>query len=89
MQCETCHGKGTYHNNLLNENMPCIDCNGSGIMSCCDTAGIYWPKDPDEELINEIALLFFDSMNVPCEPSSYAKAVIKKVRDHDAEKRGV
>lgn len=38
MICETCHGNGRYHNNLLGEMLPCIDCNGSGIMSCCDGA---------------------------------------------------
>jgi hypothetical protein len=80
MICEACHG-------FTPKQMFCQECHGTGIMSCCDTGGAYWPKEPDEELINEIALLFFDSMNVPCVPSDYAKAVIKKVRDYDAAKR--
>lgn len=39
MICETCHGEGVYLNTLLGEIRPCIDCNGSGVSSCCDAAG--------------------------------------------------
>jgi hypothetical protein len=38
----------------------------------------------EDDLINEIALLFGDAMMVRCEPSSYAKSVIAKVRAFDA-----
>jgi hypothetical protein len=34
MRCERCHGKGYFE-----EYYTCSDCNGSGITSCCDTAG--------------------------------------------------
>ena len=36
MICSTCHGTGRYHNNLLGEMLPCIDCNGSGFAYCCE-----------------------------------------------------
>jgi hypothetical protein len=34
MRCEKCHGKGYFEEYYI-----CSDCNGSGITSCCDTAG--------------------------------------------------
>jgi hypothetical protein len=37
----------------------------------------------DDDLINEISLMFADAMTVRCVPSDYAKAVIAKVRVHD------
>jgi hypothetical protein len=36
MRCEVCHGKG-YRS--FEEYYTCVDCNGSGITSCCDMAG--------------------------------------------------
>jgi bifunctional ADP-heptose synthase (sugar kinase/adenylyltransferase) len=37
----------------------------------------------EDELVNEIALVFHDAMSVRCVPSDYAKAVITKVREFD------
>jgi RecJ-like exonuclease len=81
--CETCHGKGVFQNYF-----PCTECNGSGISSCCDTAGENGMWDTSEDkLVNDVALMFFDAMAVKSDSSSYAKTVIKMVRDHDKEKR--
>jgi hypothetical protein len=79
MICETCHG-------FTPKQMFCQECHGTGITSCCDTGGAYWAKDPDEELINAVALMFFDTMSVGCVPSEYARAMIDLVRKHDKER---
>lgn len=36
-------------------------------------------REAYEALINEIGLLFFDAMNVPCVPGDYAKAVLSLI----------
>jgi hypothetical protein len=41
MRCERCHGKGYFE-----EYYTCSDCNGSGITSCCDTAGSQQEMSP-------------------------------------------
>jgi hypothetical protein len=46
------------------------------------TTASYTPLT-EADLLNEIALMFFDAMTVKCVPSDYAKCVIKKVRDFD------
>jgi hypothetical protein len=35
----------------------------------------------EDDLVNEIALMFADAKTVRCVPSDYAKAVIRKVRE--------
>jgi hypothetical protein len=37
--------------------------------------------NPETELLNDVALMFFDAMNVRCESSSYALSVIKMVAE--------
>lgn len=44
-----------------------------------DKSDVYRPM-PDADLVNEIALLFGDSMSVRCDPTSYAEQVIRLVR---------
>jgi RecJ-like exonuclease len=83
--CENCRGKGRFWDCDL-----CTVCNGSGITSCCDTAGSAqeygtW-ENSEFKLISDISVMFHDAMSVKCVPSDYAKAVIKMVRDHDREK---
>lgn len=36
MICPTCHGRNVYYNNLLQDVLPCVDCNGSGLAYCCE-----------------------------------------------------
>jgi DnaJ-class molecular chaperone len=36
MICPTCHGRGLLYNGLLQEHRPCVDCNGSGFVYCCE-----------------------------------------------------
>jgi hypothetical protein len=43
--------------------------------------------ESETELLNSVALMFFDTMSVGCVASEYARAVIKMVRDHDKEVR--
>jgi RecJ-like exonuclease len=38
MICPDCHGKGRIKL-FRHGKMPCLECNGSGIVSCCDSAG--------------------------------------------------
>jgi RecJ-like exonuclease len=39
MRCENCHGNGHIWSQLTQEYLHCMECLGSGIASCCDTAG--------------------------------------------------
>ena len=41
MICEICHGEGSLAT-LFGETRPCPECNGSGVASCCDTAGAHY-----------------------------------------------
>jgi hypothetical protein len=43
--------------------------------------------ESETELLNSVALMFFDTMSVGCVASEYARAVIRMVRDHDKEVR--
>ena len=36
MRCATCHGKGKYWITVVKDFIQCTDCNGSGIVSCCE-----------------------------------------------------
>jgi RecJ-like exonuclease len=82
MRCTWCHGTGKFKHYYH-----CVECDGSGIISCCDTAGENGTWDTSEDkLVSDVGLMFFDAMSVKSVPSSYAKAVIKMVRDHDKGK---
>ena len=57
MICEACHGEGlvwAVAYSAVNR-APCRECNGSGIVSCCDTAGSTEPlttRTPDNNCLN-------------------------------------
>jgi hypothetical protein len=60
MICETCEGEGYVrghdpHNPGALVLLPCLDCNGSGIASCCDAAG---SADDVETLVEKVSSLF-------------------------------
>jgi hypothetical protein len=44
------------------------------------------PEHPDDALVREVGLLFFDCQTVKAVPSDYARCAIKLVRDFDALK---
>lgn len=39
MICETCRGEGFVRGKRELTLLPCLECNGSGITSCCDAGG--------------------------------------------------
>jgi ribosomal protein S27AE len=58
MICPSCDGEGYMRWNVVGEPdalalIPCLECFGSGIVSCCDTAGsITFPVSNEGEKIN-------------------------------------
>jgi RecJ-like exonuclease len=48
MNCPECRGRG-YIKLFRHGRMPCLECGGSGIASCCDTAGASSAKERAED----------------------------------------
>jgi hypothetical protein len=60
MRCENCHGNGHKWSQLTQEYLHCMECLGSGIASCCDTAGANvtkWYTEPISERLKEARVL--------------------------------
>ena len=63
MICETCEGEGFVRgtdpgNPGALVMLPCLECNGSGIASCCDAAGSYADPSFDERACDRCGKLY-------------------------------
>jgi hypothetical protein len=61
MKCENCHGHGHAWNMLTQEYLLCMECNGSGIVSCCEGNPNKWYDAPISKRLDEAQILIVNT----------------------------